>query len=126
MDVLSYCIIEALSDPEKAKQKEEDTNISWWFQVCFRYFYLIKHTSGKGQCEMFLAKCIKCNGDKCVTFIAKFQVVFCVLCMNTRSFLNAMNWVGRYHKHDSWFGVRSPNVSVNMQLLPIVASIKYV
>ena len=33
LDVLSYCIIEALSDPEKSKQKEEDTNISWWFQV---------------------------------------------------------------------------------------------
>ena len=32
--MLSYCIIEALSDPEKSKQKEEDTNISWWFQVC--------------------------------------------------------------------------------------------
>lgn len=31
--MLSYCIIEALSDPEKSKQKEEDTNISWWFQV---------------------------------------------------------------------------------------------
>ena len=39
-DVLSYCIIEALSDPDKEKQKEEDTNISWWFQVT-EYFSTI-------------------------------------------------------------------------------------
>ncbi|KAL5249382.1 hypothetical protein ACHWQZ_G018294 [Mnemiopsis leidyi] len=37
LDVLSYCIIEALSDPEKSKQKEEDTNISWWFQVLAQF-----------------------------------------------------------------------------------------
>jgi len=32
-DMLSFCIIEALSDPDKEKLKQDDTNISFWFQI---------------------------------------------------------------------------------------------
>ena len=32
MDMLSYCIIEALSNPLRERMKQEDTNISSWLQ----------------------------------------------------------------------------------------------
>ena len=39
-DVLAYCIIEALANPEKEKMKHDDTTISSWLQS--KYFYFSK------------------------------------------------------------------------------------
>ncbi|KAF4085541.1 hypothetical protein AMELA_G00096280 [Ameiurus melas] len=38
-DVLAYCIIEALANPEKEKMKHDDTTISSWLQSKFRHAF---------------------------------------------------------------------------------------
>ena len=32
LDVLAYCVIEALANPEKERMKTDDTNLSLWLQ----------------------------------------------------------------------------------------------